>query len=157
MAGLVKHADIGIRCDLVPALAAAPTSKTMRALVRLIEDPHPEVRTAAVEALAMRRFQGALPALERHVLGKELRSRDLTERRAFFEAYGIIAGEAGVSNLKEILYPKAFWKSTDSDTRACAAMALRHVFSQSARGALQKATKDKDLVVRSAAMRALRQ
>ena len=157
LAGLVKHADVGVRNELVPALAAAPTSKTMRALVTLIEDPHSEVRTAAVKALAMRRFRGALPALERLVLGRELRSRDLTERRAFFEAYGIIAGEAGVSNLKEILHPRAFWKSTDSDTRACAAWALRHVISQSARGALQRATKDKDLVVRSAAMRALRQ
>ena len=81
----------------------------------------------------------------------------IRDRRAFFEAYGIIAGESGVSKLREILLPKLFWRAVDSDTRACAAMALGHVSSQAARGALQRATKNRDLVVRSAAMRALRQ
>ena len=157
LVGLMGHDDIGIRNALVTALAAVPTSQTMKALVRLIEDTDPEVRTAAVRALAMRRFRGALPVLEGFVLGKELRRRDLTERRAFFEAYGIIAGESGVTNLKEILLHKAFWRPMDSDRRACAAMALGHVSSQSARGALQRATKARDIVVRSAAMRALRQ
>ena len=157
LVGLVRHDDIGIRNALVPALAAAPSSQTMKVLVKLIEDTDPEVRTSAVRALAMRRFRGALPVLEGIVLGKELRSRDLTERRAFFEAYGIIAGEPGVSKLREILLPKLFWRSVDSDTRACAAMALGHVSSQAARTALQRATKNRDHVVRSAAMRALRQ
>ena len=157
LVGLVEHDDLGIRNALIPALNTAPTSQTMKALVRLMEDTDPEVRTAAVRGLAMRRYRGALPVLESVVLGKELRSRDLTERRAFFEAYGIIAGESGVANLKEVLHPKAFWRHVDSDTRACAAMALGHVSSQSARGALQRATKNRDLVVRSAAMRALRQ
>ena len=154
---LLEHDDVGMRTDLVPALAAAPTTQTMGALVRLIEDPDPDVRIAAVEALAMRRFQGAVLALEEVVLGKEIRSRDLTERRAFFESYGTIAGEAGVSKLRDILLSKGFGRRIDSDTRACAAVGLGHVPIQSARGALQQATKDRDPVVRSAAMRALQQ
>ena len=154
---LLEHDDVGIRTTLVPALAAAPTSQTMDALVRLLEDPDSDVRIAAVKALAMKRFQGAQLTLEETVLGKEIRSRDLTERRAFFEAYGTIAGESGVSKLKEILLRKGFGRRVDSDTRACAAMALGNVSSQSARGVLQKATKDRDPVVRSAAMKALQE
>ena len=96
-------------------------------------------------------------ALEEAVLGKEIRSRDLTERRAFFEAYGTIAGGLGVSNLQGILFRTGFWRPVDADTRACAAMALGNVESPSARVALQRATKDREPVVRSAAMRALRQ
>ena len=155
LVGLVGHDDVGIRNVLVRALAAVPTSQTMKALVRLMEDTDPEVRTAAVRGLAMRRYRGALPLLEKVVLDKQVRSRDLTERRAFFQAYGTIAGESGVSNLREILLPKVFWRPVDSDTRACAAMALGHVRSQSVRGALQRATKARDRVVRSAAMKAL--
>ena len=155
LVGLVGRDDVRIRNALVRALVAAPTSQTMRALVKLIEDPDSEVRTSAVRAVAMRRYKGALAVLESAVLGAELRSRDLTERRAFFQAYGTIAGESGVSNLKQILLHRAFRKSVDSETRACAAMALGRVSSQEARGALQKATKDRDHVVRSAAMRAL--
>ena len=153
--GLVGHDDVGIRNALVRALFAAPTSQTMKALVKLIEDVDPEVRTAAVRAVAVRRYKGALSVLERVVLGQESRSRELTERRAFFQAYGTIAGESGVSNLKNILVHRTFRQSVDSDTRACAALALGRVSSQSARGALQRATKDRDLVVRSAALRAL--
>ena len=155
LVGLVGHDDVGIRNVLVRALVAVPTSQTMKALVRLMEDTDPEVRTAAVRALAMRRYKGALPFLEKVVLDKQLRSRDLTERRAFFQAYGTIAGESGVANLREILLPKVFWRPVDSDTRACAAMALGVVPSQSARGALQRATKARDRVVRTAAMKAL--
>ena len=157
LVGLVGHDDVGIRNALIPALAGSPSSQTMKTLVKLMEDTDPEARTSAVRALAMRRYRGALPVLEGIVLSKELRARDVTERRAFFEAYGIIAGESGVSKLREILLPKLFWRAVDSDTRACAAMALGHVSSQAARGALQRATKNRDLVVRSAAMRALRQ
>ena len=155
LVGLPEHDDVGMRTALVPALAAAPTSQTMDAMVRLLEDPDPDVRIAAVKALAMKRFQGAQLTLEETVLGKEIRSRDLTERRAFFEAYGTIAGESGVSKLKEILLRKGFGRRVDSDTRACAAMALGNVSSQSARGALQQATKDRDPVVRNAALKAL--
>ncbi len=154
--GLVENDDVGIRNALVPALAAAPTSQSMRALLRLMEDTDPDVRTAAARALGVKRFQGALPVLEKAVLGKGLRARDLTERKAFFEAYGIIAGEAGVSKLKGILLRNGFWRPEDADTRACAAVALGNVDSQSARVVLQRATKDRDPVVRSAAMRALR-
>ena len=156
LVGLMGNDDVPIRNALVGALGAVATAQAMRALVRLIEDTDPEVRTAAARALAVRRFQGALPALEEAVLGKGLRACDLTERKAFFEAYGTIAGEAGVSKLKGILLRNGFWRPEDADTRACAAMALGNVDSQSARVALQRATKDRDPVVRSAAMRALR-
>ena len=155
LVGLVEQGDLGIRAALVPALAAAPTSQTMEALVKLIDDLDPDVRIAAVKALGVKRFQGAVPALEEVVLGKEIRSRDLTERRAFFESYGTIAGQAGVTKLRDLLLSKGFGRRVDPDTRACAAMALGRVPLQEARVALQKATKDRDPVVRSAALRAL--
>ncbi|MCH7891567.1 MAG: HEAT repeat domain-containing protein [Gemmatimonadetes bacterium] len=153
---LIGHTDVAVRKALVGALVAAPTAQTMKALVRLLEDADSDVRTAAVSALAQIRFVAALPVIEEVVLGKKIRSRDLTERKAFFKAYGIIAGESSVSHLKGILLSKKFWRSEDSDTRACAAAALGHVEGESARVALAKATKDRDPVVRSAAMRALR-
>ena len=151
----MRHDDVGIRNALIRAQAVVPTSQTMRAQVKLIEDPDSEARTAAVRAVAMRRYKGALPVLESAVVSGELRARDLTERRAVFQAYGIIAGDSGVSNLKQILLHRAFRKSENSQTRACAALALGRVPSQEARAALQKAAKDRDYVVRSAAMRAL--
>jgi HEAT repeat protein len=153
---LIGHTDIGVRRALVEALVAAPTAQTMKALVRLMEDADSDVRTGAVNALAQVRFVAALPVLEEVVLGKKIRSRDLTERKAFFEAYGSIGGDSSVSDLKEILLRRKFWRPEDSDTRACAAAALGQVESEPARVALAQATKDRDPVVRSAALRALR-
>ena len=154
--GLMANADVRIRNALVPALVSLPSSRSMKTLVKLVGDTDPDVRTAAMRALAGKRFQGALPVLEGVVLGTGLASLHLTERKALFEAYGTIAGASGVSNLKEILLRKAFWRAgEDSDTRACAAMALGHVGSQAARVVLLRATKDQDAVVRSAATRAL--
>ena len=157
LVALGEHEDVSVRLALIPALAAAPTSQTMAVLVGLMRDPDSEVRIAAVTALALKRYKGALATMEETVLGKDIRSCDLSERKAFFEAYGSLAGDASVTKLSEILVSSGFWRSVDSETRACAAMALGNVGSQSSRAVLQRAIKDRDPVVRAAAIRALRQ
>lgn len=158
MEPLLEHPDIGVRVALVAALASVPTSRTMTALVTLLRDPDPDVRIAAVRALSARRHQGALQSVQQAVLGDEMREGDLTERRAFFEAYGTIGGEGVVANLKTLLLGKGFGIGrADPDTRACAAMALGRVASRSARELLGKAVKDQDPIVRTAAGRALQQ
>jgi len=40
------------------------------------------------------------------VLGAKLKDADLTEKMAFFEAYGALAGAAGIPPLEKILVPK---------------------------------------------------
>jgi HEAT repeat protein len=81
---------------------------------------------------------------------------DLTEKRVFFEAYGSIAGEAAVPTLKGLVMGRGLMKARcDSDTRACATMALGRVGTRSARLILQKIAQDRDAVVRTAAVRAL--
>ena len=157
MEPLLEHPDVGVRIELVAALSSVPTSRTMAALITLLKDPAPDVRIGAVKALSARRYQGALFPIEEIVLGDGIREGDLTERRAFFEAYGSIGGEVAVTNLKTLLLGRGFGLSrADSDTRACAAMALGQVESQSARSILRKAAEDKDPLVRTAAGRALR-
>ena len=158
MEPLLEHPDIGVRMELVAALASVPTSRTMKALVTLLVDSDPDVRIAAVKALSARRYQGALGIVQQAVLGDEMREGDLTERRAFFEAYGTIGGEGVVDKLKTLLLGKGFGRGrADPDTRACAAMALGRVESRSARELLRKAVKDRDPIVRTAAARALQQ
>jgi HEAT repeat protein len=83
---------------------------------------------------------------------------DLTEKMAFFEAYGSIAGTTATKSLSSILLQRGLLKMKEPpDTRACAAMALGRIKSPEAREALQKAVDDKELVVRNAVNRALRE
>ena len=67
------------------------------------------------------------------------------------------SGASGVAFLDGVLNPKGFLgKKGDPQTRACAATALGKVGTPPALDALRKAAGDKDVIVRTAATRALR-
>ena len=77
---------------------------------------------------------------------------------AFFEAYGAVCGDNGVPFLDGILNSKGmFGKREDPELRACAAIALGRVGTKKAQESLQRASDEKEVVVRSAVSRALRQ
>jgi len=155
--GLADHDEVRIRSAVVPVLLRVPTAQDLRVLVSLLRDSDPDIRIAAVQGLSTHAYTGALQEIEAvvHSRNGEL---DLTERRAFFEAYGSIAGEAAVPTLKTLLLGGSLGRGRgDSDTRACATLALGHVGTRSARLILQKVIEDRDVVVRAAAARALRQ
>ena len=155
LAGLAEHDDVRIRATIVPALVRTPTASGMTALVPLLRDPDPDIRIAAVQGLSAHAYLGALKAVEEVILDRDA-DLDLTERRAFFEAYGSIAGEVAVPTLKALIMGGGLIRGRrDSDTRACATMALGRVGTRSARLILQKVAKDRDVVVRTAAARAL--
>jgi HEAT repeat protein len=98
-----------------------------------------------------------LSKVESSVKGRALKDADLTEKMAFFEAYGALAGSSGVTFLDGLLNSKGFLgKREDSEIRACAAMALGKIGSRDAADALQKAQGDKDTLVRNAVNRAMR-
>ena len=83
---------------------------------------------------------------------------DLTEKRAFFEAYGAIAGATALEPLTAILLTRGLIRmKAPPETRACAAIALGRLKTPEAREVLQRAVEDKELVVRNAVNRALRE
>ena len=95
---------------------------------------------------------------EAAVTGKALRTADLTEKRAFYEAYGLLAGKDGVARLSAIGLGQGLLKrKTDPETRACAAMALGKTKSADARAALEKLVRSKEPIVRNAAEKALKE
>jgi HEAT repeat protein len=95
--------------------------------------------------------------VENVVLGKS-KVLDLTEKMAFFEAYGSIAGANGLKTLSAILLQRGMLMMKEpADTRACAAMALGRIKTPEARDILQRGLEDKELVVRNAVNRALRE
>src|SRR5262249_52318485 len=99
----------------------------------------------------------ALSRVQGVVTSRALRDADLTEKMAFFEGYGSLCGDAGVSQLDSLLNGKGFLgRREDPEIRACAAIALGRVGSARAIDALRKASGEKDVIVRNAVMRALR-
>jgi len=72
--------------------------------------------------------------------------------------HGAIAGPPALKTLAGLLQPRGLLKLTQSsDLRACAAIALGKIGTPEARQVLASAADDKDLVVRNAVNRALRE
>lgn len=154
---LLTHEAAKLRLTAVQALSEINSAGALQQLERAVDDAERDVRVAAVRVLGTRGQRGALPKVEAAVKGRSLRDADLTEKMAFFEAYGSLAAQAGVPFLDGLLNGKGFLgKREDSELRACAAMALGKIGSRDAADALQRAQGDKDVLVRNAVNRAVR-
>ena len=146
-----------MRVAAVTAMNDIGSPGAMQMLERALIDEDREVRIIAVRALGARNARAALPRIEAAIKGKELRESNLTEKMAFFEAYGLLCGEAGVPMLDGILNNKGFMgKKDDSELRACAAMALGKIKGAKASESLSRAAGEKDVIVRNAVSKAIR-
>lgn len=158
LARVLAEGDVHLRQLAVVGLTSIGSPGALQALEKGIEDSDREVRIGAVRALGAKAYRGVFGRLEAAVKGKALRDADLTERMAFFEAYGAMCGDGGVPYLDGILNGKGmFGRRADPELRACAAIALGRVGTRRAQEALQRAASEKDVVVRNAVNRALRQ
>jgi HEAT repeat protein len=105
-----------------------------------------------------RGYRSALRRVENVVQGKSLKDLDMSEKKAFFEAYGAIAGPSGIKLLGSMLGGRGLLRMKESpEVRACAALALGRIGTAEARQLLEAAQDDKELVVRNAVKQALRE
>jgi len=149
--------DVELRQVAVHALTEIGSPSALQALERGVEDTDREVRISTVRAFTARTYRLVLPRIDAVVKGKAIREADLTEKMAFFEAFGTLSGEGGVEYLDSVLNGKGFLgRREDSELRACAAIALGRVSGPKATDVLRKASSEKDVVVRNAVNRALR-
>jgi hypothetical protein len=95
--------------------------------------------------------------VESIVLGRAIRQADRSEKSAFFEAYGVLFGEAVIGNLGPLLRGGLLHRRVDPATRACVAKVLGQVGGPEAKVLLERASNDRDFSVRSAAERGLRE
>ena len=158
MEPLLASGDRALKLAVVEALTAIASPSALRLLERAIDDSDRDVRIAAVRFLASRGYRNAAARVETIVSGSKLRNADLTEKMAFFEAFGALSGDAGVEYLDAVLNGKGFLgRREDSELRACAAIALGRISTPNAASSLRKASSsEKDVVVRNAVNRALR-
>ena len=158
MEPLLRSEDRGLKLAVVEALTAIASPSAMRLLEKAVEDGDRDVRIAAVRFLASRGYRNAAARVESLVIGAKLKQADLTEKMAFFEAFGALVGGKGVPTLEKLLVAKGLLgKKEDPETRACAAMALGKIRTPEARAVLERAAQDKEPLVRNAVSRAMRE
>jgi HEAT repeat protein len=159
MGPLLERGERDLKLAVVEALTTIGSPSATRLLEKAIDDNERDVRITAVKFLGTRGYRNAFPRIEAAVMGAKLKDADLTEKMTFFEAYGSLAGAAGIPALEKMLVPKGglLARKEDPETRACAAMALGKIRTPAARDVLQKVTQDKEALVRNAVNRALRE
>jgi hypothetical protein len=154
---MIATGEPEMRLAAVNALSEIASPGAMQVLERAIEDPDREIRVSAVKFLGTRVHRPSLPRIENAIKGKTLRESNLSEKMAFFEAYGAMCGDAGIPMLDGILNAKGgIGNRVDPELRACAALALGKIGSSKAAESLRKAASEKDVIVRNAVGRALR-
>jgi HEAT repeat protein len=154
---LLGQPDAALRLAAVEALVRIGTPGTLVLLEKAVGDDDRAVRIAALKALSARGYKGALRRVEEVVQGKGRRDLDFNERRAFFEAYGAIAGAGGLGALRDLLMRRGFFRRKQSpDVRMCAALGLGRIGTADARAVLESVAEDGDRQVRNAVVAALR-
>jgi len=154
---LLVHDEREVRMTAVGALGEIGTREAREYLENALDDGDREIRIDAVRMLGTQRGDNALPKIEEVVKGKGVRTMDLGERLAFYEAFGRISGANGIDMLARTLQSRGFMRREDPETRACAAMALGKIGTPEAVDVLERSSEDKEPVVRNAVHKALRE
>ena len=157
IAQLLAHTSTAVRRAAVEALVRIKSGAALDALQQALEDPEREVRIATARGLGSLRYQPARGRLEQLLQGKIVRDADLTEKIAFFEAFGAVANAESVAMLDKLLNGKSMLRKQSPELRACAAMALGKVGTPGSRAALERAREDTNPMVRNAVQKAMRQ
>ena len=153
---LIERPDAELKLAVVHALHELGGAAAAGSLARCLGDADRDVRIAAARALGELRYPPARAPLEQAITSKRIREVDLTERLAFFEAFGSLAGADGVAPLARLLNRRSWLgRREPAEIRASAALALGHIPHPAAAEALSAAAGDSDPVVRSAVGRAL--
>ena len=155
---LLEHREAGVRHAVVESLGAVASPGALAAMERALDDPDRGVRVAAVSVVVDRGHRGALRRLEAVVQGRGPQELERAERRQYFEAYAVLGGPAVLPVLAALLESGGlFRKKAGPEVRTCAAYAVARIATEEARGVLERLQQDKELPVRNAAVRALRE
>ncbi|HEY0671950.1 MAG TPA: HEAT repeat domain-containing protein [Longimicrobiales bacterium] len=157
LAKLLNHPTASVRRASVEALVQIKSGTALDALQQALEDNEREVRIAAARGLGSLRYQPARTRLADMLQGRIVRDADLTEKIAFFEAFGAVANADSVTMLDKLLNGKSLLRKQSPELRACAAMALGKVGTPASRAALERASEDPNPMVRNAVQKAMRQ
>ncbi len=157
LAGTISHASPEMRLAVVAALSDIGSPGALQVLERALQDDDIDIRIAAVKVLGSRNHRAGVKGIESHMRSRVLRESTLAEKMAFFESFGALSGDEGVPFLADILNARGLLgRREDGELRACAAMALGKIGTDTAMKALQRALADRDVVVRNAVSRAVR-
>lgn len=154
---LMGHEAAPVRLAAVEASVELKASPAAAGLEQALTDEERDIRIAAARGLADLRYQPGADKVRAILNSRALKQADITEKIAFFEAYGALGGPDAVKVLGKLLNKKGLLGRREPDEiRACAALGLGRAGTPEAMSELRAAQDTPEPVVRSAVGRALR-
>jgi hypothetical protein len=153
---LLERTDPAVRLTAVAALARIRTSIAMEGVLRALGDDDREIRLLAARAIADARYTPGRRWLDQALNSEAVRTADVTERIALYEAFGAVADADIISRLDRMLNGRRLFGKEAPELRACAALALGRAGTPEAIASLRRAVEETNPIVRSAVTRALR-
>lgn len=146
LAELMAHREPRVRRAVATALGRLATSRALLALLQAINDPSPDVRLQAVQAIASARNPRAVPWL----IEAMDHEQDTDVQGALMAALGSTPTEDGVARLMRAAEAGGMLVRKPAAVRLRAIEALAEANTPSARQALQNLLSDRDREIRGA-------
>ena len=143
-AGTLFRAQFECLGDVIRAVAKFRSPATVSTLTEVLDDPAPEIRVAAVRALASVPSDRIREPLFELARSREFARRTLLEKKEVFLALGRLKDPEIEDFLLSILKRRAlFGREAQDEVRACAVSALGQIGSERAMEAIRARAKDK--------------
>lgn len=171
---MTSHKNPKVRESLAVALGKILQPESGSVLLKLLEDPHPEVRNRALTSLYNFRPSGSseqalgapkgsasdkiVAGLLKIAIQEDFNDKPFAEKKEFFKLLGALGSLQAVPVLRKILQKEEGWLNPGryDELRACAALALGMLGTQDAREALMEGVKSKRKVVKTFCEEALK-
>ncbi|HLB05215.1 MAG TPA: HEAT repeat domain-containing protein [Thermodesulfobacteriota bacterium] len=154
---LICHKEPRIRKEVLLYLAAVPDVKAKAYILKFLHDEISALRMHALKVLADSKFHGALKPVFEITASKEFDDKDISEKKAVFEALGELGSDEVVPIFKDMLM-KRYWfnKAKEKESVVLAVAGLRKIKTDAALNALEEASNVKKDEIKAVITQALR-
>jgi hypothetical protein len=147
--GLISHKEMRIRKEVLGYLERSPDPKAKPYILKFLRDDSSALRVKALQLLARERQAFALKSIVALTTAEDFKGREVTEKRAVYEAIGELGSDSVLPLFREMLIRKSWFnRNIDREAAYCAAAGLLKVGTTAASELLKEARKQQGPEVR---------
>ncbi len=145
-----EHEEPRIRKEIVHTLSEIKSNEAKELLISFLKDSNSSVRIMALKSLCTLGYKKALSHLLSVISSDSFDTKEVIEKKEFFEGLGILGSNEILPSLKEILMKRSwlFGKSKAEEHRVYAALALKRMSTPAAINILKEGRLSSDKGIR---------
>lgn len=145
-----NHPEQRVRKEIVHTLTEIKSEEAKEFLINFLADSDDGVRIMALKSIAALGYQKAVPAILDAISGDSFESKEVYEKKEFFDVLGRLGSREILPYLKELLMKRTrlFGKSKVEEHRVYAALALKRMWTPEAMEILREGRASSDKGIR---------